>query len=276
MNPIKSLIYCGTVGLAALIGVTSSCSCVPAGHVRVVDFLGSVQERPLEPGLNWPVNPIASRVAMDCRTKQVEEKMSVPTKEGLMVDLDVSILYHLESNNAPSVYNTVGTEYENIIVVPNLRNVTRDVIGGHIPDDLYTANRKAITKEIEEKLKSVYSERGIGLENVLLRGLVLPSSVTSSIEQKVKKKQESEQMKYLVLKENQEAVRKLIEATGLADAQKIISESLTPAYLQWRNLSTLEGLAGSPNTTFYILPEGDSNRIVPMLPLDQGKYGGKK
>jgi regulator of protease activity HflC (stomatin/prohibitin superfamily) len=266
----------GGLGLLVALGLTArSCSCVPAGHVNVVDFFGSVQAEPLEPGLNWPVNPLTSRVAMDTRTKHLEEKVSVPTKDGLMVDLDVSVLYHLDSEKAISVYKSVGTEYEGVVLIPNLRNVARDVIGGHIPDDLYTANRKVITKEIEDKLKLTYAERGIVLESVLLRNVSLPAQVTSSIEEKVKTKQESEQMKYVIQKENQEAKRKEIEAKGLADAQAIISESLTPAYLQWRNLTTLEGLAGSPNTTFYIIP-GDNQQTLRMIPLDYKKLGGKQ
>ena len=103
----------------------------------------------------------------------------------------------------------------------------------------------------------------------------MPGQVTASIEEKVKTKQESDQMRYVLQKEQQEAKRKEIEAQGLADAQKIISGSLTHPYLQWKNLTTLESLVGSPNTTFYILP-GDNQQTLRMIPLDYKKSGDKK
>jgi regulator of protease activity HflC (stomatin/prohibitin superfamily) len=244
-------------------------SIVPAGHVMVLDVFGLVNPNELEPGLNFPVNPLAQRIEIDIRTKETKEKIVVPTREGLMAGLDVSLLFHVDPTKADELYKTVGTQFRDVIIQPMLRNVVRDVIAEFSSEDLYSQNRQKISLEIDQRLKVRYTERGITLESVLLRDVILPSEVTSAIEQKIKAKQQAEQMKYVLQKEQSEAERKKIEAQGIADAQKVISESLTPEYLQWRYITTLEGLVDSPNTTFVITPF--DQKLIPMLPLEGKK-----
>src|SRR3989338_6239757 len=116
---IISSVAGGLLGLLTLRGA----SCVPAGHVRVLDKFGSVSDQELYPGLNFPVNLLARRVSMDSRTKELKETIQVPTKEGLIAGLDVSILYHLESNKASDIYKQVGVDYAAVIIEPIMRNV---------------------------------------------------------------------------------------------------------------------------------------------------------
>src|SRR3989344_5365690 len=267
---IKRHIYgLGAVGLLGLATFVRSCSMVPAGHVKVVDFFGSVKAQELQPGVNFPVNPLAGRVAMDVRTKETKEQIHVPTKEGLMANLDVSILYHLSPDKADDVYKSVGVNFNEVIIAPMLRNTVRDVVANYLSEDLYSENRQKISSDVEAKLRALYSKRGIELEGVLLRDVQLPQEVTNAIEQKMKSKQQAEQMKYILDKEKSEAERKRLEATGIADAQKVIAESLTPEYLQWKYITTLEGLVKSDNTTFVITPF--DQKLIPMLPLEKSK-----
>lgn len=266
MQHIGKYITAGVVGVLGLITGVRSCTSVPAGHVTILDTFGSVSEQVLTPGLHT-ANPFSSRVPLDVRTKEKKENLTVPTNEGLMAKLDVSILYSLQPEKAREVYNTIGKDYESVIIEPMLRNVTRDVISAHSSEDLYNPSRGVIATEITEKLKPMYDQRGIRLESVLLRDVILPNEVTAAIERKIKAKQEAEQMEYVLAKETQESERKRVEARGISDAQEIIAESLTPEYLQWRYITTLESLANSDNTTFVITPY--DQKITPMLPLEQ-------
>lgn len=253
MGKGKYITSLAALGLAALVG-TRSCSIVPAGNTKVIDVFGSVKSEALTPGLNWPVNPLARRVAFDVRTQEIKETMKVPTKEGLMATLDVSILYHPEASATPELYKTVGREYSSVIVEPNLRNVTRDVIAGYSSEDLYSPNRQKIAVEIQEKLGKVLNERKVTLESVLLRDVSLPNEVTAAIERKISAKQAAEQMEYVLQKEKQDAERRRIEAKGISDAQEIIAGSLSEAYLKWKYLEDLKGLAESKSTTFFVAP----------------------
>jgi prohibitin 1 len=256
-------------GLLSLIAGIRSCTIVPAGHVTVLSTFGSVNEKELEPGLKWPVNPFSGRVKMSTRTQEVKEPLNVPTKEGLIAGLDISILYKIDPTKADEIYSKLGTDYSDVVLSPTLRNVARDVIANYGSEDLYSSNRSKIAMDITTKLRESYQERGIILENVLLRDVTLPSEVTAAIERKIGAKQAAEQMQYVLEKETQESERKAVEAKGIADAQKIISESLTSEYLQWRYITTLEGLAGSENTTFVITPY--DQKMIPLLPLETKK-----
>ena len=163
----------------------------------------------------------------------------------------------------------MGTNYADVVLIPTLRNIARDVIANYQSEDLYSANRSKIAVDITTQLKDFYQQRGVILENVLLRDVTLPNEVTAAIERKIGAKQASEQMQYVLEKETQESERKRVEAKGIADAQSIIAESLTPEYLQWKYIEGLNGLANSPNTTFVITPF--DQKLIPMLPLQEGR-----
>ncbi|RMF92247.1 MAG: prohibitin family protein [Candidatus Schekmanbacteria bacterium] len=253
-------------GLLSLIVGLRSCTRVPAGYVAVIDKLGHVYEKELEPGIHMK-NPLSSAIDMSVRTQERKETMTVPTNQGMMATIDVAVQYHLIPTEADKFYKRFGVEEESqeIAIVSPLRNVARDVVASHSPEDLYNFNRGKISSEIEEQLRGIYKGNGIELERVLLRGVSLPKEVTAAIDRKIKAKQEAEQMEFTLMREEKESERKRIEAKGIADAQKIIAESLTPEYLQWRYITTLEALTNSDNTTFVITPY--DQKMVPMLPL---------
>ena len=83
------------VSLGAGLAALSNCfTVIPAGHVGVIDFFGTVSESTLKSGINF-VNPLARIVKMTIKTQEIKEVMEVPSKEGLTVQLEVSLLYHL-------------------------------------------------------------------------------------------------------------------------------------------------------------------------------------
>jgi regulator of protease activity HflC (stomatin/prohibitin superfamily) len=258
-------------GLFLLIMVLRSCTIVPAGHVKVVDFMGKVSMKPLEPGPRL-TNPLASRISMDTRVIEVKEHLETPTSEGLTATVDISLLFSLMPGGAPEMYKDYGINWVEKIVYPNLRSATRDVISNYKSEDLYSKSRTTIASDISQRLEKQFISRNIlldnrdGRESVLLRDLQLPNEVKSAIERKIKEKQASEQMEFTLLKETQESERKRIEARGIADAQKIIAESLTSPYLQWRFTSVMEKAAESPNSTFWV-PYGQN--LVPLVSIDK-------
>jgi regulator of protease activity HflC (stomatin/prohibitin superfamily) len=269
----KGLVGAGiAAAIAAIVGF-SSCTIVPAGNVGVLDTFGSVNQEALTPGLRM-VNPFSRKINYDVRTQEHKESMKVPTKEGLMATLDVSILYHPEAVKAAELYKSVGTDYADVVVVPNLRNLTRDVISGYSSEDLYSPNRQKIATEIQEKLGRVLQERNVNLESVLLRDVELPKEVTAAIERKIAAKQAAEQMEFTLQKEKQEAERRRVEARGIADAQSIIAGSLSEAYLKWKYLEDLKEMAQSKSTTFFVAPYDPkliATMPTPVLPIELPK-----
>jgi len=225
---------------------------VDAGCVGVYDLFGDVSDDELNPGLHFK-NPFAHIEIMSVKTLEIKETSEVPSKEGLIVRLETSILYKIKPNEASDIYQKLGSYYSNVVIIPNLRSTIREITSQFEAKALYTSARQNITQEIYNSLLPILDERGIILKNVLLRDLGIPATVTTAIEQKLKAEQESEQMKFILEKETQEAERKRIEARGIADSQNIIDESLTSEYLQWYWISHL----ADHNSVIYV-PIGEN------------------
>ena len=195
------------VGAGALLLALSNCfTVVPAGNVGVIDFFGTVSNRTLKSGINF-VNPLARIVKMSIKTQEMKEVMDVPSKEGLTVQLEVSVLYHLNPEMAPSVYKTVGEDYVGVLLEPQFRSVTRGVTASFEAKALYTSEREHLSKLITTEIIAATADRGISVENAPLRKVTLPSGLSSSIEQKLQAEQESQRMQFVLTKERQEADR---------------------------------------------------------------------
>lgn len=220
---------------------------VPAGSVGVDDTFGVVSDQTRAPGLSLK-NPFTSVHVFSVKTQELLESSAVPSKEGLIVTLDVSILYHLQSNMANQIYKTIGDDYLNVFIAPQLRSYIREITSRYEAKALYTTGRDNITIEIFDAFEPKLAERGIILEKVLLRDLRLPITVTDAIEQKLKAEQEALQMQFILQRETFEAERKIIEAQGIATSQSIINQNLSVPYLQWYWIQNLK----YHNNTIYI------------------------
>ncbi len=248
---IKPIIITTIVGL--ILGLLfSAVRVVPAGYVGVVNFFGNVSPLPLKSGINL-VNPLVKVILLSVRTHEDKETMSVPSKEGLNISLDLSVLYRLDSAKAAQVYETIGTNYQEVMLIPQYRAAARGVTVAHEAKALYTSEREMLGQGIYDSLKSLIGDRGIIIEKVLLRAITLPPTVSGAIEQKLKAEQEAERMKFILQKETQEAERKRVEAAGIRDAQSIIDQSLTSQYLNYLWINTLNQ---NPNV-IYVATEAN-------------------
>ena len=212
---------------------------VGAGNVGVQDTFGSVSDNVLYPGISLKF-PFTSVVNMTTKTVEVKEEANVPTSEGLIVGLHTSLLYHVDATKAVNIYKTLGPNYNDIIIVPNLRSSIREVTSKYEAKALYAGDKRdVLALEIENKLKPILAERGLIVEKVLLRDLILPDQIKDAIELKLQREQESQAMEFILTKEKQEATRKTIEAQGIKDSQDIINQTLTTKYLQYLWISKL-------------------------------------
>ncbi len=193
---------------------------------------------------------------MTIRTQEVTEQANVPSKEGLSVHLDVSLLASLNPEKAARVYKTIGSEYIRVVVIPQLRSVIRGVTASYEAKALYTSEREAIANEMFSHLQGPLLERGVTVEKVLLRSATLPSILATAIEKKLEAEQQSEQMKFVLNKETQEADRKRIEAQGIADFQKIVTTGLTDLFLRWKGIEATSKLADSENSKVVVIGSG--------------------
>jgi prohibitin 1 len=235
---------------------------VPAGHVGVKDFFGNVSPNVLSPGINFVV-PLTRVVRMSVQTQEVKELADVPSREGLILNLETSLLFQVDPAKAAEIYRTVGADYVGTIVEPQFRSAIREITASYDAKALYSAERDQIGTEIFQLFRRLAGERGIIVQQVLLRKIGLPPVVANAIQEKLRREQESEQMKFVLAKEQQEAERKRIEAQGVADFQRIVAQGISPQLLEWKGIEATEKLATSTNAKVVVI--GSSKSGLPII-----------
>jgi len=235
---------------------------VPAGHVGVQDFFGTVSDRILPAGLNVVV-PGTRVVKFSVQTREVKETAAVPTSEGLIVNLDVSLLFKLRPEAAARVYKTVGRQFEAVIIDPQLRSAIRDVSAEYEAKFLYSASREVVSQNMFKHMQGALAPRGIEAEQVLLRNVQLPPLLTTAIQEKLQAEQQAQRMRFVLDRERQEADRKRVEAQGIADFQSIVAKGISAELLKWKAIEVAHELSKSPNAKVIVL--GDKSGLPIIL-----------
>lgn len=237
------------IALAVLI--LSGCAIIRPGEVGVKQKLGKLSEKSHYQGSIW-YNPFITKVIKtNVQINDIELSLSLPSKEGLSVVAQISILYRINENSVPKVIRSIGLEYENII--SNVfRSASSDVCSKYFAKDMHSGMRSEIEREIKIKMGETLTEQGINVEAVLMKSIQLPTGLASSIEQKLQAEQDAMRMVFILEQEKLEAERKIIEATGTKDAQKILSEGLTDQIIKVRSIEAFIELAKSTNSKIII------------------------
>ena len=257
------LIGLGFALLLLVILVFSAVTRVGTGHVGVLTLFGKVQTgETLGEGIHL-INPLKTNNEMSIQTQTLKESANVPSSEGLMMSLDTSLIYHLNPDRAAEVFQKIGADYENIVVEPTLRSAIRESTASHTANALYTGEREMVAKQIFDQVSAQLSQRGITVENVLLRDIQLPATLKASIEAKQQAEQEALAMNFRLQKETQEAQRKRIEAAGVRDFQQIVAQGITPSLLEWKGIEATENLAKSANTKVVVI--GNNKNGLPLI-----------
>lgn len=247
--------------IAVLNSISRLLVIVPPGNVGVVNLFGEVSETALNPGVHL-LNPFSKVLNFSTRLKDVKENVDATSQEGLSLNLDVSLQYKLDPQKAATVYKTIGTD-ETQLVISRFRSTVRAITVNYPASAIYSTKRQEIAQKIDQQLTQEIPTLGFIVEEALLRNIKMPDTLQAAIQNKLKTDQENQQMKFVLEKERQEAERKRIEARGIADYQKIISDGLTNQVLQLRAIEATEKLAQSNNSKLVII--GSEKGGVPIL-----------
>jgi prohibitin 1 len=256
------LIGLAVVAFLLVILLFNSVTRVGTGHVGVLTLFGRVTGEMLPEGMHV-LNPLKTNNEMSIQTQTLKESASVPSSEGLVMNLDTSLIYHVDPSKASDVYQKIGPEYEQVLIEPNLRAAIREATASHTANALYTGEREMVAKQIYDQLADLLGKRGFIVESILLRDIQLPATLKTSIEAKQQAEQEALAMNFRLQKETQEAQRKRIEAAGIRDFQQIVAQGISPALLEWKGIEATENLAKSGNAKVVVI--GNNKNGLPLI-----------
>jgi len=247
---------------------------IDAGNVGVKSLYGSVQPDILESGLHI-INPLVDVTNFDIQTQNYtmsamhsegaqegDDAIRVLSNDGLEVVIDLTVLYRITPNDAPKIFKQIGVNYNDKIVRPVTRTRIRDNAVYYDAVALYSTKRNEFQQRIFKSIEDDFKQRGLILEQLLIRNINLPASVKTTIESKINAEQEAQKMQFVLQKEKQEAERKRVEAQGIADYQRIISLGLTDKQLQYEQIKAQKELAASPNTKIIFMNGKGSAPII--------------
>lgn len=248
-----------------LVLLLSSCTIIRQGEVGVVRKNGRFTRVLKEPGAHGKPLFTAVVLKLPLRTVNRELRITLPSKEGLNVECEMSILYHLQADSALSILEKLGLEYEEVAILPVFRSAAADVSARFLAKDMHTAQRAAIEGEVRDLMMKYLAGRGIVIEAVLMKSVRLPEGLYNAIEEKLQAEQQAQRMEFVLQRERQEAERRKIEAEGIRESNQILAASLTPALIQYLSIQAFEKLSASPGTK-VIMTDGKA----PFL-IDDGK-----
>jgi len=286
-DPFKLLFKLGAVLIIVFIVLMFAgmfWTTVPAGYVGIQDTFGSVSDDTLQPGFHFK-GPFTNVIPMSVQTQKYMDyggtadvaTITGLSNEGLPVTMGVAVNYRLNPDKAVAIYKQVGTGYSEVILVNPVHAVPRDVIAQNDVKTLYSAgtagspDRVKIEQQLFAGIRDGVNQIGvkdaITVEQVYIRNIDLPQLLKDSISAKLQREQDIAKKDFDVQVQEKESDRMRVEAQGIADANKIIADSLSPSYLEWYTIEMMKSHTGAT----YFIPIGQDGRAMPQLVQDLSK-----
>ena len=247
------------VGILLLIFISKSTVTIEAGEAGVLwkRFGGGVvtDEPPLGEGFHL-VAPWNNVIVYEIRQQELTEKMKVLSSNGLDIQLEATAWYQPKSEELGNLHQTKGTNYLDRVLKPAMRSATRSVVGRYTPEQIYSSKRDAIQEEIYDETKRIVDDQYIQLNDVLVRDVTLPAAIKDAIERKLGQEQASLEYEFRLEKARKEAEKQRIEAQGKADANRILSASLTDKILKDKGIEATLQLSQSANAKVVVVGGG--------------------
>lgn len=246
--------------------LVSACKTIQEGNRGVERKFGKQDNTLLQPGLYF-YNPIWTEIiVLPLMINNLEVKLSLPSREGLNVEAEISILYQLQADKVPQLLVDFGGsdfhENEERVVINVFRSAAADVSAQFLAKDMHSGKRAEIEDAILGRMREILAPRGFNIEKVLMKSIKLPPGLYAAIEDKLRAEQDAQRMEYVLQQERREAERRKVEAEGVRDSQRILSQGLNKEIIQLRSIEAFRELAKSPNAK-VIITDGKAPLMIP-------------
>ncbi len=249
------------IALIVVVGLSSSMFYTIKSNERAVifkKFSGGLDKQDIkQPGFHFK-SPWNDLHVYDVSENQAEETMDVLEKNGLSIQVDISVRFHPRYDKIGEIHETFTRDYVNRLVVPEVRSTVRQVMGRFTAEEIYSTKRSEVEQAIITETGNVLGNENnnIQMKALLIRSINLPEKIKTAIESKLQQEQEALAYRFRLDREKSEAERKRIAAEGESNANKIINNSLTTALLKMRGIEATLKLAESPNAKVVVIGQG--------------------
>ena len=260
-------------GLALFLLVFSSMVVIRAGSRGVVfDIFRGILPEPLVEGLHFILPVVQQVTRYDVRTHAYtmsqrpseamrgdNETLWAPTADGLKVGLEITVRYKPDPARLSELHRSIGPDYEDKIIRPAIRNVSRMVVSEYNILDVYSKRRATIQQQIFDRLKGMFARDGLVCEEVLLRDVLFSKEFEAALESKMMAGQKVQQLEFEVQQAQKRAEARVKEAQGEAEAFDVINISIekNPRLLEYMWIHRL-----AKDVKLLVVPKDGNNGIM--------------
>lgn len=247
-----------------LLAGTNACRNIDSGEAGVLwRAIGGTQMAKVYGEGFHVVAPWNKMYVYNVKVMDLKEDMDIVTSNGLTVHSEMSIRFRPIRDELPLLHSEVGWGYYENVIGPVFRSEARKVLGRYAPEEIYSTKREVVEQETLDEIVKALKEKHVVVEGVFLRSFKLPQQLQQAINDKLTQQQKSQEMEYVLTREAQEAERKRVEAAGIRDFQKIVSEGISDKLLKWKGIEATNKLAESQNAKIVVM--GNSGKDLPVI-----------
>lgn len=270
--------------------VITACTTIQPGHVGIlVNQWGShrgVSDYPVTTGF-VSYNPISTTVfewptfvQTAVWTSDLNEgrqgrndEITFNSKEGLTIKANVSLSYQLDPEKIPQFYVQFRTDNLDAFTHGFLHNVARNAFNEeaakYTVEELYSTRKEEMLNAVKGRINAEVSQYGVRIDQFGYIGApVLPDNVLAALNSKIQAIQDAQRAQNQVAQATANAQIAVAKAKGEADANMILTRSLSPELIRWRQLMISQQAVEKWNGT---LPTYTAGGGIPLIQLPTDK-----
>jgi regulator of protease activity HflC (stomatin/prohibitin superfamily) len=276
------VIYLMVATLVAVVLAPFSLVTIPSGYVGVLwkRFGGGTvldPRRLKDEGMRITL-PWNKVFLYDLRLQSATDTYNAISRDGISLTATINIRFRLKRESVPQLHQSIGPNYVQALIIPEIGNRMREVIAEYTAEDVYSTKRTEIQDKIRQRAESMLGEKMmeggeneeqeanapyriplyamLNLIDTLILGIELPTAVVTAINRKIEQYYIAEEYKFRVAREIRESERKKIEAEGISEFQQIVTQGISDSYLRWRGIEATLQLSQSSNSKIVIIGSG--------------------
>lgn len=242
LNKKQIMLILGGIGVfIAFIVICSSLSVVPTGSVGIKVRFGAVQDSVISEGLNIKAPFIEKIVKIDCKTKKIEVSSESSTRDLQTVNTSIVVNYNVLKKTANKLYQTVGIDYEKILIEPAMLESIKSAMAQYTAEELIT-KRGEVSDKILEVLNAKLNGEFFEITEFNLTNINFSDSYDEAIEAKAVAQQATEKAKAELQKAQIENQKKIENAKADAEVMRAQNQEITDKTLALKELEIKEKL----------------------------------